>query len=700
MKNMFKIAITFLMVINFMHAQQQHKPSEIVAQKKSQGLNFQDVSILSLTTKQKANAQVPKEVKEYSILSLNTKKFNSMKSSAPETMNLEIPGEKSSLILELVKVDITTDDFEVIEMPSGKSIVPVEKALHYRGVVKGKSNSITAISFYENKMSGLISIDGDHGNIVIGPLENSKSHIAYKDSDISYLNDFACRLKEQENAEEYTIEQLFGNTTNKAAAKCPKVFFDIDTDIVQDKGGSQGASNFIQSVFNQVAVLYSNDNITIKLSGMKTWTSSKPFSNSLDSYRNYRNQNSFNGDLGHFVTYNFSGGVAWVSALCGSHKYAVSGINKNYSNVPTYSWTVGVIAHELGHNFGSHHTHACRWNGNNTAIDGCYNTEGGCAKPAIPSGGGTVMSYCHLTNVGINFTKGFGSQPANVMRNFINSSSCTGACGGGGCSDGDSVTVTFKNDANCTLEYFRNNTSQFSISSGQTRQVSTTVGTNWVAKNSSNATIDSFAIQCNQNNYASNGNCSGGGISCVGVAPWSSSQTYSVGDRVTYNGNLYERTASGWKNLGPCPTDPTDPCEGVAPWSSGVNYSVGDRVTYQGNLYERTSSGWKNLGPCGAARLQAELLPGGGVVTGELSLKAYPNPAHDILTIEVSNVLNTSSKVSFKDINGRVLRVLELDTPPGGKNRHTIDISMLSPGMYFVQVTDAKRTITKKVSIK
>ena len=40
------------------------------------------------------------------------------------------------------------------------------------------------------------------------------------------------------------------------------------------------------------------------------------------------------------------------------------------------------------------------------------------------------------------------------------------------------------------------------------------------------------------------------------------------------------------------------PCAGVSEWRSGVNYPVGSRVTYFGNLYERTNGGWTNLGPC------------------------------------------------------------------------------------------------------
>lgn len=40
------------------------------------------------------------------------------------------------------------------------------------------------------------------------------------------------------------------------------------------------------------------------------------------------------------------------------------------------------------------------------------------------------------------------------------------------------------------------------------------------------------------------------------------------------------------------------PCDGVSEWRSNVRYSVGDRVTYFGNLYERGFFGWRLIGSC------------------------------------------------------------------------------------------------------
>jgi hypothetical protein len=46
------------------------------------------------------------------------------------------------------------------------------------------------------------------------------------------------------------------------------------------------------------------------------------------------------------------------------------------------------------------------------------------------------------------------------------------------------------------------------------------------------------------------------------------------------------------------PETPAGPCDGVSEWQSGASYSPGDRVTYFGNLYERTSSGWTFISSC------------------------------------------------------------------------------------------------------
>ncbi|KAK6021998.1 PKD domain protein, partial [Ostertagia ostertagi] len=154
---------------------------------------------------------------------------------------------------------------------------------------------------------------------------------------------------------------------------------------------------------------------------------------------------SYIGDYAHFLsTRSLGGGIAYLlSNPCTTAKQfksAVSAINNTYFNFPTYSWTVEVVTHELGHNLGSNHTQWCGWVGG--ALDNCYTTEGGCSPGPQPSNGGTIMSYCHLTSTQINFNNGFGQQPGDRIRQVIgSSSSCLGVCR-------MTISVT-KQDASC-----------------------------------------------------------------------------------------------------------------------------------------------------------------------------------------------------------------------------------------------------------
>jgi hypothetical protein len=127
--------------------------------------------------------------------------------------------------------------------------------------------------------------------------------------------------------------------------------------------------------------------------------------------------------------------------LCNrTNAYGYTNIDGLYNNVPSYSWDVEAVTHEMGHNLGSRHTHWCGWNtgaGSTCgAIDDCATVETitSCAScgsttvtnPTAPAGfKGTVMSYCHLrSGIGINLANGFGPLPQAVIRNTVNGASC------------------------------------------------------------------------------------------------------------------------------------------------------------------------------------------------------------------------------------------------------------------------------------
>lgn len=386
------------------------------------------------------NRNIPSDLKDYSIYKIEPKALSNLLTSSNESISFSLPGiQKNDLNLLLVEVAI--QDF-TIRTSSGIKIKN-HKAKHFRGIIRGEPKSIVSLSIFEDDIMGIISPENKSGNLVLGKIKDSDDYILYEDSDIMKHNSFDCGVFDADV--QYQREELEEQMNKRSLSDCVKMYLEVDHNIFNGKGGMTPTVNYITGLYNQVATLYANEQINTTLSEIFVWNTPSPYTSStssgmLNQFTNYRN--GFNGDMAMLLSYSASGGIAYVNTLCNSnpdYKMAFSSIASSFNNVPAYSWSVEVVAHEFGHIFGSQHTHACVWNGNNTAIDGCYAPEGSCPNPGIPSGGGTIMSYCHLTSTGINFNNGFGTQPGNLIRNKVTNATCLLPCSNSGtptCSDG------------------------------------------------------------------------------------------------------------------------------------------------------------------------------------------------------------------------------------------------------------------------
>lgn len=378
-------------------------------------------------------------VRQSSILQLTGGVLESMLQSKHEFIELQLDDANGKTwSIDLYRTQSVSNDFAVITADSGGEPVFIDGAIFYRGVVKGDYNSVAAFSIFEGNILGMIS--SDHGNMVLHPLESEEgSFIFYNDRDLQAEMPFSCGMDDLEwKGPEHNEEDGVGS---RALSDCVRVYIECDFALYQNKGSNvTNVVNWITAVFNNVATLYANESINTAISEVFVWNTSDPYSKTnastaLNQFRNLRT--NFNGDLAHLAALggNNLGGVAWLNSLCTTYKYAYSNISSNYQNVPTYSWTVMVMTHEMGHNLSSNHTQWCGWVGG--ALDNCYTTEGSCGPGPAPVGGGTIMSYCHLTSNGINFNNGFGIQPGNKIRSRVSavnclSPSCTGSGGGGG----------------------------------------------------------------------------------------------------------------------------------------------------------------------------------------------------------------------------------------------------------------------------
>lgn len=385
------------------------------------------------------DALVGAVVEEAAFLMASPEALAGVLAQRPEQLTLSIPTTGGPIELDLVRADIYATGFSMVLASSG---APAEHTagLHYRGIKAGEPNTLAAISIFPDEIMGFVSdVLGDH---VLGKLEGgTNEHIYYAERDLMDPPAFACATPDE--VDDHRERRTPANGHVKTL-RCVNLYWEVNRDVYQDQGGLTNTSNFITGLFNQHATLFDNDGISVLLSELFIWDVASPYTGYttsilLDQFQAYRN--SFNGDVGHLLGYASEGGLAAFNGLCASDpdsRMCYSSIHESYSNVPVYSFSVAVVTHEEGHVLGSPHTHACAWNGNNTAIDGCgpnagFPYEGNCSGAPIPANGGTIMSYCHLTPTGVDFNNGFGPQPAELIISTVNNAACLSACGTAGC---------------------------------------------------------------------------------------------------------------------------------------------------------------------------------------------------------------------------------------------------------------------------
>ena len=392
-------------------------------------------------------------VKEAVFLELNRPLLEVILKTAPPTLELAIPlSSTRQVVLSLSRNQMLTPDFSVVT--SDGKVVPYQPGLYYRGEIKEETPSLAAFSFFDEEIIGVFSDQND--NYVLGlwddPANSERRiYILYRDRDWTAVRSFSCEVLEppmrpSRPATPPSPQPLTGS--------CIKIYFECDYQMYVDRGYNvTNVANYVTGLFNVVQTLYSNENINTAISQIYVWTSMDPYASynrSADILVEFvNNRTTFNGDLAHLLsTRNISaGGIAYLDVLCDpAFAYGYSNIRNTYQPYPTYSWTVNVVAHELGHNIGSAHTHRCNyWNTpGRIAIDECGPSvgysEGTCSSvEGLPSNGGTIMSYCHLVSgVGINFTRGFGRLPGDTLRYYVSMATCLTSCG----SSSDCVAST------------------------------------------------------------------------------------------------------------------------------------------------------------------------------------------------------------------------------------------------------------------
>ncbi len=330
---------------------------------------------------------------------------------------------------DLATVDLELESFDVLA-PGARILVVDDSGEHeaprptfraFRGVVTGEPDSVVTLSLFENRIAGSIRLWNEE--FVIGPREfnlarKSSDEVTVRSRSMDVDRPDAPMCDAEPDTAESTlpvprsrnggrgtvtaISAIDGNTVLKA-----DVAIDATYDWYAHFGSLTAAQNYILNLMAQVSTIYENEvKIQLQVPYLRVFTTpANPYtlgatdtSVLLSELRGEWNANQTGVDrtVAHLFSVRPTGGsgLAYINVLCdnsfkpgNSADYGVSTLSANGG-----SWEKGLVAHELGHNFSSPHTHCYV-----PEIDQCANAPG-CYSGTTVQTVGTIMSYCSQSN--------------------------------------------------------------------------------------------------------------------------------------------------------------------------------------------------------------------------------------------------------------------------------------------------------------
>ena len=386
-----------------------------------------------------------------------------------ELEDIRLKGEGSSLTLELERFEVFAPDAHVI-LNDGRSARKISPSggVHFKGRIQGMPESLAVINIdRRGKISGLIDVGG-HVWSLETPQSNLDAKMALDDRELALEPDasqnkpFACGTNdlpvgsEISSATSLPIQQAIP----PIAAELPtgqnyqaRIAIETDYELYQKFNSLPAINTYIANLFAYVSSLYERENQVRLILGnvyLYSTASASPWSSvawsfsstsaGLDKFRTYwiQNRSTVTRSTAHFLSGRaLGGGIAYINALCNTaYGYGLSAsLSGNVSTNQTI-WDTLVVAHEIGHNFGSPHTHDYHnIGGDAKPVDSCY--LGGPNGPYSPgylpglnslsggapgTGAGTIMSYCHVLSGGYtNVTMTFGkNHPYGIKAYRVN----------------------------------------------------------------------------------------------------------------------------------------------------------------------------------------------------------------------------------------------------------------------------------------
>ncbi len=319
--------------------------------------------------------------------------------------------------LALHRFDVFTPD-AVIVLGTAQGDVRVAKpdAVLLSGTIAGERGSRVFLSFSGDSVNGVVTTGGRTLVISSGPAGRGLAPVIFdQDAAEGSINIVKRRCGNDEidlrtpamKAFQRTDEQSEdGDGWTNRDAPCRNAVIAIETDngfrALFSEGSATLAAAYAGTLIGGVSEIFKRDvNTTLQIGFLRIWTTPDPWTQSSTADQLFQFQDYWNANMtsvprqaAHFLSgRGLGGGVAYVGALCyPGYDYGLSANLNGFFPYPLtnnhpQNWDPYVTAHELGHNFGTGHTHDI--NSYNPVIDGCG--LGDCSNAF----NGTIMSYCH-----------------------------------------------------------------------------------------------------------------------------------------------------------------------------------------------------------------------------------------------------------------------------------------------------------------
>jgi len=630
------------------YAQRQQPILREINQLKASGAIPKEMQIVKFVSSEIGQSDNDlKGLKKGTIVSLSKDAIDALLLNRNKFIQIHLPVDyQSEMTLTLKRNEIFTNEFMLKTSSDPHNPVTYTPGVHYKGIVEGEAASVVALSVFKDQVMGMISID--QGNFVIGRMNNDPEnrHIFYNNKDLDMPFNFECGTRD--DGPGYTKEMLENKLTSRDANDCVRLYCEINNDIVVDKGGVVPATDFVTGLYNQSFTIFSNESINMMIEEIFAWTSPSPYHSGtaqqkITAYK--ANTSFFKGNFSQLLGYSNDGVAGGPNATCN----ADPDISKCYSGIHSFNSNQSIIfiCHELGHLLGSRHTHACVWNGNNTAIDGCVAVEGNCAQPPpAPDWTGTLMSYCFPA---FDPYDGFGPQPGAVIRNTVNANgNCLTACG-------PPSLYCLSYGLNASNKYIK----QVVIGSINNVSGSNYGYGNYISKSTNLTAGTSYTITLTPGSNST-------------AKFWRAWIDYNGDEDFDDSGELVGQK-SGTKVLSFSFTVPA----GIAPLSARL------RISMAYNAYAASCGTYANgetedytvvIQPTQSANSPTASQN----VTESRYLIAYPNPVGNEITLQNTNHESLGDVILYNAMGRRVLQKFVPETET------SIDVTDLSAGIYFV----------------